>query len=160
MLYTILYTSGANEPFDTEDLVELAFQAKKWNNSHSITGCLAYVEGVLNGKTKCQFLQVMEGSKSDVDGVFAKIKFDTRYKDIVMIKEGRIDKRKFSAWKMCVERIELDNNSILQHFFSMDSETLSEDGDVDDNMLMEFMKSFYDQKQSVECECVTYQQLG
>ncbi|MEJ7557482.1 MAG: BLUF domain-containing protein [Pedobacter sp.] len=160
MLYTILYTSSANEPFVEADLVELAIQSWNWNNSHSVTGCLAYVEGVLNGKTQCQFIQVIEGPENYVKNVFANIKIDTRYKDISIIKEGIIDQRKFSTWKMCVERIKLSNDSALQHFFTMNYERLAENGNTGNNILMDFMKSFYDQKESIACECVTYQQLG
>jgi hypothetical protein len=159
MLYTILYTSRPNEPFVDEDLVELGVQSWNWNKKHSITGCLAYVEGVQNGKTQCQFIQVIEGPETYVKAVFAVIKLDNRYKDISMIKEGRINSRKFRTWKMCVERIKLSNSSALQHFFTMNSDILSEDGDTDNNILMDFIKSFYDQKESLECECVTYQQL-
>jgi hypothetical protein len=159
MLYTILYTSRAKWPFQKHELLELVNDSQIWNSFKSITGCLAYVEGVLNGDTLCQFIQVLEGSEAEVREVFANIKLDSRHIDVSLIKEGKIDRRKFGAWKMGFEQIQLGDNPILQDFFSMDSVVLSADGDTDSNLLMEFMKSFCDQKESIECECVTYQEF-
>jgi hypothetical protein len=154
MLYTILYTCSANKPFVEDDLAELAIQSSNWNITHSITGCLAYVEGVLDCKTQSRFIHVLEGPEIYIKGIFDKISLDMRYKNISLIKEGRIEKRKFNAWKMCVERINLNNDLAFQHFFTMNCEILSEEGSICNNILMDFMETFYDQRQSIECECM------
>ena len=159
MLYTILYTSSANRTFDEDELVDLLVRLRTWNDSHSITGCLAYVEGLLNGNGQCKFIHVLEGSKSNVQEVFAEIKRDSRYSDLTLIKEGKIEQRKFATWKMGVDRIRLSDNPVLQYFFSMNSDILSKDGDAENNMLMDFMRAFYNQKKSFELECLNFQEF-
>jgi hypothetical protein len=146
MLYTILYLSNAKMVFNDDQLSEILNESITWNGSHGITGFLAYIEGVLNDNTKCQFIQVLEGMKSDVEEIFAKIKLDSRHREIIVIKEGHIINRKFSLWKMGFERIHFSLNPMLQHFFSMNTILLASDGNLEDNILMEFMKSFYDQE--------------
>jgi hypothetical protein len=160
MLYTILYTSSANRTFDEDELVDLLVRSRTWNDSHGITGCLAYVEGLLHGNTQCKFIHVLEGSKSSVQQFFAKIKLDNRYGDLTVIKKGKIDQRKFATWKMGVDRIQLNDNPVLQYFFSMESDVLTKDGDAENNMLMDFMEAFYNQKKSFELECLNYQEFG
>jgi hypothetical protein len=147
MLYTILYLSKAKMVFNDDQLSEILNESITWNGSHNLTGFLAYIEGVLNEDTKCQFIQVLEGMRSDVEDIFAKIKLDSRHRDIIIIKEGHIINRKFSQWKMGFERLHFSLNPKLQHFFLMNPIVLAADGNLNDNVLMQFMKSFYDQKQ-------------
>jgi hypothetical protein len=145
-LYTILYTSHAIKAFDKVELSAIVNESRIWNHAHDITGCLAYVEGVLNGYVLCQFIQVLEGKESEVKDIFNKIKSDVRHLGVSVIKEGVIGKRKFSDWRMGFEQIQLNDNPMLQSFFSMDNTILADDGDAENNILMQFMKSFCDQK--------------
>jgi hypothetical protein len=145
MLYTILYISNADRAFDNEELDELVLESRAWNSLHGITGFLAYVEGVCDGKTRCQFIQVVEGTKRDIEDVFTIIKQDPRHQDICVIKEGAIKERKFDSWNMGFERLHLNSNPQLELFFSMNLSLLAADGDLDDNILIQFMKTFYDQ---------------
>ncbi|MEJ7557070.1 MAG: BLUF domain-containing protein [Pedobacter sp.] len=147
MLYTILYISNAERAFNNTELQELVSESRTWNSLHGITGFLAYVEGVLDGETRCQFIQVIEGKKSDMEDVFTIIEQDPRHQDICVIKEGYINKRKFESWNMGFERLHLISNPKLELFFSMNLSVLSEDGDLDNNVLIDFMKTFYDQKE-------------
>ena len=149
MLYTILYLSNAKMVLSDKQLGEILNESITWNDSHRITGFLAYIEGVLDDSTKCQFIQVLEGMKSDVEEIFAKIKLDSRHGDITVIKEGHIINRKFSLWKIGFERLHFSLNPKLQHFFSMNTMVLASDGNLEDNVVMQFMKSFYDQKEII-----------
>jgi hypothetical protein len=154
MLYTILYISNADRAFDNEELDELVSESRVWNSQHGITGFLAYVEGVLDGKTKCQFIQVVEGTKKDIEDVFTIIKQDPRHHNICVIKEGSIRERKFDSWNMGFERLHLNSNSQLELFFSMNLSLLAEDGDLDDNILIQFMKTFYDQNKQLKRDVI------
>ncbi|MEJ7557477.1 MAG: BLUF domain-containing protein [Pedobacter sp.] len=147
MLYTKLYISNADRAFNNDELEELVSESRTWNSRHGITGFLAYVEGVLDGKIRCQFIQVVEGLKSNIEEVFSNIKHDPRHRDIYVIKEGIINTRQFGSWNMGFERLNLSTNPELQLFFSMDLLMLSVTGDIDNNILMQFMKTFYDQKE-------------
>ena len=152
MFYTILYISNAHRAFNDEELEELVTESRNWNRLHGITGFLAYVEGVIDGETKCQFIQVVEGEKNDVDDVFTIIKEDPRHKDICVLKEGYIKQRKFISWNMGFERLDINSNPNLERFFSMNHSMLSEDGDLEDNILIQFMKTFYDQQEQTDKE--------
>jgi len=44
---------------------------------------------------------------------------------------------------MRFEKINLNSNSILQEFFKLDQQVLAEDGDINNNMLLDFMRCFY-----------------
>ena len=147
MLYTILYISTPSKSFDDKELQELVTESRDWNRLHGITGFLAYVEGILDGKTKSQFLQIVEGEKGDIEEVFSIIKADPRHKDLSVLKEGYIKYRKFDSWNMGFERLHINSNPELEVFFSMNLSMLSEEGDLDNNILFKFMKMFYDQKE-------------
>jgi hypothetical protein len=149
MLYTILYISNADRAFSSQELDELVWESRAWNSLHGITGFLAYVEGVLDGKTKCQFIQVLEGKKRDIEDVFNVIKQDPRHQDICVLKEGYIKERKFDSWDMGFERLHLNSNPELELFFSMNLSMLSEEGDLEDNILIQFMKTSYDQNEQI-----------
>jgi hypothetical protein len=145
-LYTILYTSHALKAFNKVELAAIVNESRIWNHAHDITGCLAYVEGTISDHVLCQFIQVLEGKESEVKDIFNKIQSDVRHLDVSVIKEGVIGKRKFSDWRMGFEEIQLNDNPLLQSFFSMDNTILAESGDTEDHILMQFMKSFCDQK--------------
>lgn len=145
-LYTILYTSRAIKAFDKTELSAIVNESRIWNHAHDITGCLAYVEGILNDNVLCQFIQVLEGDEKEVKNIFNKIHSDVRHIDVSVIKEGGIRNRKFSNWRMGFEEIQLNDNPMLQSFFSMDNTVLAESGDTEDHILMQFLKSFCDQK--------------
>ena len=144
MLYTLLYLSKANKAFDQQELSKLLEQSRNWNEAHSLTGFLAYITGTVANATTSQFIQVLEGEQSDVINVFASILNDDRHTEIKVIKQGPISKRKFGLWKMGFQGFDIHESIELQQFFSMDATILAEDGDPDHNMLMSFMKSFYE----------------
>jgi hypothetical protein len=159
MLYTILYTSNTERVFSHDELVRLEKSSRIWNKSHRITGCLAYVEGVLDGNTHCQVIQVLEGLKDDVENIFNQVKQDMRQNNVSLIKKGFIRTRKFNQWTMGYEKIQLSNNSLLQTFFALNHKLLSQDGNLEDNMLMTFMKSFCEQIKSINCDCMKARKL-
>ena len=143
MLYTILYVSKARWAFEKEELFILLDQSRVWNDSHNLTGFLAYVEGTNDHGAQGRFIQILEGTEKEVTDIFANIKVDVRHHHISVIKRGPISKRKFDLWKMGYERITINGNPDLQTFFTMDPEVLAAHGDINNNMLMQFMTSFY-----------------
>jgi hypothetical protein len=152
MLYTLLYISTAERAFNNKELEELVTESRAWNSLHGITGFLAYVEGVSEGETNCQFIQVIEGEKKDMEEVLTIIEEDPRHKNIFVIKEGYINERKFDSWNMGFERLNINSTPALKAFFSMNLAMLSENGNLDNNILMRFMKTFYDQKENSKKE--------
>ena len=139
----LMYLSVASEAMSEDQLNDILNESRAWNKSHDLTGCLAYVEGNLKGKSQCRFIQVLEGPKEQVKGIFENIQNDPRHMHINVIKEGAIGSRNFGTWEMGFERINLDTNADLQEFFELDTKVLSENGDLSNNILLNFMKAFY-----------------
>jgi hypothetical protein len=138
-----MYMSIASEAMSIEQLDEILRESKTWNKSHNLTGFLAYVEGKEKGMNSCRFIQVLEGPEEEVVGIFRSIENDYRHMYVTVIKEGPIQKRHFGSWEMGFEKINLDTNVDLQGFFDLDPEALADDGDIENNMLLDFMKVFY-----------------
>jgi hypothetical protein len=144
-MYSLVYLSVAPRVMQQEELIEILEQSKTWNKDHNLTGCLAYIEGKIKEEYHCRFIQVVEGSEHDVVSVFKKIQKDTRHKEVTVIKQGQIKNRNFGDWEMGFEKISLGSNSTLLDFFKLDLKLLANDGDISNNMLLNFMKSFYKQ---------------
>ena len=143
MFYTILYISKARWALDQHELSLLLEQSRSWNDPHGLTGFLAYVEGTDNYGVQGRFIQVLEGSEKEVTDIFTNIQVDLRHHHISVIKRGPIAQRRFSFWKMGFEKVTIGGNPDLQMFFTMDPEVLAAHGDINNNMLMQFMSSFY-----------------
>lgn len=66
--------------------------SRKNNAAVDITGALLF-----NGEA---FAQVLEGPRDAVDVAFAKIRFDERHSDVVILEEAFHPERHFSNWSM------------------------------------------------------------
>jgi hypothetical protein len=142
-MYTLIYISVATKVMQQEALSEILEQSRASNKERSLTGCLAYIEGGISDEQHCRFIQVLEGPEFEVLSVFQNIQKDTRHKEVTVIKQGPIKDRNFGDWEMGFEKITLSPKSALQGFFNLDPQILTKDGDMEDNMLLDFMKSFY-----------------
>lgn len=145
MLYTILYVSRAAKKMDDGQLDELLSQSREWNRNHGITGFLAYVEGNLQDQTYHNFIQILEGSKSELKDLFSNIKNDHRHNQVTVIKSGNIIQRKFQNWNMAFERLDLAKFPNLTEFFHLDPGILFSDGNCENSMLMDFIIAFHNQ---------------
>ena len=143
MIYCLIYISDALKAMQNSELKEILEYSQKQNKSRNITGYLVYVEGKTSMQNYGRFIQVLEGPESEVTKLFKSIVADERHEKVTLIKNGIINSRNFSAWEMGFERISLDNDPTLQGFFNLNHKVLSLDGDMNNNMLLNFMKSFY-----------------
>lgn len=91
-LYHLIYISKEVEPFHQACLQQLIQHARFNNFIHQITGLLLYGEQ--------QFIQVLEGTKENVEIIFEKILNDNRHYAIHVVKQGPIDERAFYNWNM------------------------------------------------------------
>jgi hypothetical protein len=142
-MYSLIYISVATKVMQQETLSEILEQSRASNKERNLTGCLAYIEGGTNNEQHCRFIQVLEGPEFEVLSVFKNIQKDTRHTEVTLIKQGPMKNRNFSDWQMGFEKITLSPKSALQGFFNLDPEILATEGDMEDNMLLNFMKSFY-----------------
>ncbi|MFD2284996.1 hypothetical protein GJU39_17490 [Pedobacter petrophilus] len=143
-MYSLLYTSTATEVMQPTALKEILRYSRSWNKDHHLTGCLAYIEGMLGDTHHCKFIQVLEGPENEVIALFKNIQKDSRHHSVTLIKQGKIEKRHFDSWEMGFEKMQLENNPILQDFFKLDPQLIAIHGTINNNMMMDFMRSFYD----------------
>ena len=143
MIYCLIYISDALKNMKNVELNEILESSKKRNKNHNITGCLVYIEGKTSVDNESRFIQILEGPENKVTELFKNIQGDSRHKKVTLIKNGLIDSRNFGTWEMGFERINLDNDPTLKGIFNLNYTILSLDGDMGNNMLLNFMKSFY-----------------
>lgn len=92
MPHVIVYTSSATRPMMESDLVKLMASSRANNERHGLTGMLLYRDGT--------FMQVLEGDREVVQGLFGRIRQDPRHRDVkVIADEGRAI-RGFQDWSM------------------------------------------------------------
>lgn len=91
-LYRLIYTSQSVVELTSDELKELAQLARFNNLIHQVTGLLLYGEQ--------QFLQVLEGTRENIETIFARILEDKRHHSIVVVIEEPIKIRSFPNWNM------------------------------------------------------------
>ena len=110
MLVRLLYSSHATEGID-DGLIQSILDRSRVNNlAHGITGLLClYPEGGV-------FLQVLEGSREEVNTLYLKLAADPRHTDITILHYAEIEERRFAAWRMGSVDLEKVNPSLLLRF--------------------------------------------
>ena len=91
-LVSLVYSSSATHPFDDDQLVELLSVSRSRNSARDITGMLLYRGG--------EFVQILEGARSDVESLMATIGRDPRHRDIRVLLEEPLHERRFAEWTM------------------------------------------------------------
>lgn len=94
MLVRLLYASRAVEPIGTELIESILSQSHSKNFEHGITGvlCLCHSGNV--------FMQVLEGSRLEVNRLYGNIVRDPRHRDVVLLDYAEIGERHFAGWRM------------------------------------------------------------
>lgn len=92
MLFRMLYTSAAVGPVTTAVTGTILRVAQAHNAAHGITGVLCQGRG--------RYLQVLEGERSALDALYARIAADQRHKDLVLVCAQTITSRRYGRWAM------------------------------------------------------------
>ncbi len=87
MYYFLIYLSAAKTPFSDKELLHHLENVREKNKLNDITGILMYADG--------NFLQLLEGTKAQVETLFKTISADKRHHYITKIKEGYETERFF-----------------------------------------------------------------
>jgi hypothetical protein len=105
VLVRLVYASRAAGSID-DSLVKSIIEASSARNlGQGITGVLCTQAG------QDVFLQVLEGSRQDVNALYASIVRDARHRDVTLLSYEEIEQRRFSNWRMGtvdLKRINLD----------------------------------------------------
>lgn len=91
-LHCLIYVSEAALPMSSSELSKLKDQADRSNRVSDITGCLIYQDGGL--------MQMLEGSKTALTALMAKIVADKRHRNVRVVIEGPVKRRVFPRWGM------------------------------------------------------------
>ena len=92
MMIRLIYASKASEapsPLLTDRILH---RSHAWNAEHGITGVLCEGQGV--------FLQILEGERSAVTRLYARISADPRHKELELIHCESIAERRYGQWSM------------------------------------------------------------
>lgn len=105
MLVRLLYASRAAEPVTAELLHAILRQSRQHNPAQGITGVLCCSGNV--------FLQVLEGGRSAVNRLYARLVADARHRDIELLAYESIVERRFAGWSMGQVQLSRLNPALL-----------------------------------------------
>ncbi len=92
MLVRLMYASRAAEPVRPETLNAILKKSTHNNPGVGVTGVLCFSGEI--------FLQVLEGGRSQVSGLYNHIAQDARHTDVVLLSYDEIEERSFAGWAM------------------------------------------------------------
>ncbi len=104
-MYQLTYRSISQPNLGTVHLDNILEEARTRNLDKNVTGCLVY--------HKERFVQVLEGTKKDVQKIYDKIKKDPRHHSMTLLWEGPAEKRYFSEWTMAFYRYDQNKKSAI-----------------------------------------------
>jgi hypothetical protein len=96
-MFFSIYVSSAVELFSEKELVDLLEISRKNNHAVGLTGMLLYKDG--------NFMQFLEGEKSQVKALMVKIEKDPRHTGLITLLEQESDRREFSEWAMGFKKL-------------------------------------------------------
>lgn len=105
MLVRLLYASRAAAPITQEFIDGVLTQCRAHNPQLGITGILCWGEDV--------FLQVLEGGREAVNGLYNQIVRDERHRDVTLLSYQEIVERRFAGWTMGQVNLAKVNPSLL-----------------------------------------------
>jgi hypothetical protein len=92
MLVRLLYVSRAVGPQTTTVTGTILAAAEAHNADHGITGVLCQGQGL--------YLQVLEGPRSSINHLYARILGDRRHRDVELLQFEEVTGRQFGQWSM------------------------------------------------------------
>ena len=108
MLVRTLYISRNSGPQTSTVTGSILKTALVFNKVHGITGVLCQGTGF--------FIQMLEGERSVVCSLYARILNDKRHKDVEIVSFEEIKDRKFKQWSMALINLsDTDPMVVLQH---------------------------------------------
>ena len=109
-MYELVYCSITEPNMKYDDVLNILEKSRDYNIKHNISGCL-----LLYNK---QIVQIIEGEKDIVQGLFKKIKKDKRHKRVLLLTQGPKEERYFPNWSMAFRELrENDFNKIIEKNF-------------------------------------------
>lgn len=131
MLVRLLYVSRAADAA-LKDLDNILQHARTYNAEHGITGTLCYSSNV--------FMQVLEGSRTEVNRLYATILRDPHHSDVELLHYEEISERCYSSWTMGrVDISRLNTSTVLKYSEGADFNPYANSGKMALAMLQELV---------------------
>jgi hypothetical protein len=92
MQVRVLYVSRAVGPQTSTVTASILSTAQAHNRQHGIGGVLCQGKGL--------YLQVLEGERSAVNRLYARIVADSRHRDVEMLHLEEVSERRYADWSM------------------------------------------------------------
>ena len=131
MLVRLLYVSRAADAA-LKDLDNILQHARSYNAEHGITGALCYSSNI--------FMQVLEGSRTEVNRLYATILRDPHHSDVELLHYEEISERSYSGWTMGrVDISRLNTSTVLKYSEHADFNPYANSGKMALAMLQELV---------------------
>ena len=101
MLTRLIYISRSVGPQTTTVTAQILETARRYNKAHNLTGVLCQGRGL--------YVQVLEGDRSVVNGLYRRIVADNRHDHTEIVHFGEIESRQFKEWSMALVHLSIDD---------------------------------------------------
>lgn len=105
MLIRLVYASTAQSGVDLNEFKRILLQAQTNNHRRDLTGMLAF-----NSKI---FLQALEGSRDEINDLYARLMRDPRHKTVTLLGYKEIEERHWANWSMGFAAPNTDNRALF-----------------------------------------------
>ena len=108
MLVRLLYASRVVGSKQAETLHDIMHQSHSHNPANGVTGILCYSDKV--------YMQVLEGGRTQINALYARILHDPRHTDVVLLDYQEISERRYACWTMGQANLAKINASTMLRF--------------------------------------------
>ena len=117
MLVRLLYVSQPVGPITTTTTTLILEKSTAYNKKENITGVLCQGSGL--------FLQVLEGERSQVNLLYARIMSDRTHRNVELLSMEEITQRRFGQWSMALVYLSKDDPMVQMAHPEFDPYTAS-----------------------------------
>ncbi|MEO9891048.1 BLUF domain-containing protein [Aurantibacter sp.] len=129
-MFQLTYISVASPTINTQNIKDILSEARLTNSQKNVTGCLVYYNQ--------EFVQILEGKRSDVIKIYGKIKKDNRHHNVKKLWDGDVSGRYFNDWNMAYYHGTSDLNGEEEKMFLKNMQLLSEFSSTSTSSLLMF----------------------
>lgn len=117
-IHRLIYISSGRRKFDGAELRDILEVSRKNNAEIDVTGMLLYLDG--------NFLQLLEGGRDDVEGLYERIALDTRHSGAIVLSRAQESARVFPDWAMGLKKVDPEKDSNIAGVFKLGHDTLKQ----------------------------------
>lgn len=132
--HRLVYVSTAIEKFTEAQLQEILLRSRENNTKLNVTGVLLYNDG--------NILQVLEGEKATIRGLYGKITQDHRHYGCIILQDTPSETRSFENWSMGFKTVTSIEYLQLEGYWDMRRKNfplINSDGESE---ILEILESF------------------